>query len=65
MCVIANACATSTGLFDPIEPIGDFAKNTNSGFMSMALMVRRHWLGKIHPFAQRNRQSLLYHLGCS
>ena len=24
MCVIANACATSTGLFDPIDAMGDF-----------------------------------------
>ena len=24
MCVVANACATSTGLFDPIDTIGDF-----------------------------------------
>ena len=26
MCVVANACATSTGLFDPIESIGDFCQ---------------------------------------
>lgn len=24
MCVVANACATSTGLFDPLEAMGDF-----------------------------------------
>lgn len=26
MCVVANACATSTGLFDPINAMGDFCK---------------------------------------
>jgi len=26
MCVVANACATSTGLYDPIEEIGHFCK---------------------------------------
>lgn len=26
MCVVANACATSTGLFDPIDRIGDFCQ---------------------------------------
>ena len=24
MCVVANACATSTGLYDPIDAMGDF-----------------------------------------
>ena len=26
MCVVANACATSTGLFDPIDAMGDFCQ---------------------------------------
>lgn len=26
MCVVANACATSTGLFDPLDRIGDFCQ---------------------------------------
>ena len=27
MCVVANACATSTGLYDPISQMGDFCEN--------------------------------------
>ncbi|MDA9107255.1 aminotransferase class V-fold PLP-dependent enzyme [Flavobacteriaceae bacterium] len=27
MCVVANACATSTGLYDPISEMGDFCEN--------------------------------------
>ena len=29
MCLIANACSTSTGLFDPIKELGDFCEDNN------------------------------------
>ena len=29
MCLIANACATSTGLFDPLDQMGDFCEKYN------------------------------------
>jgi len=32
MCLIANACATSTGLFDPLDQIGDFCQKYNIWF---------------------------------
>ena len=32
MCLIANACATSTGLFDPLDELGDFCKQNNIWF---------------------------------
>ena len=32
MCLIANACATSTGLFDPIDLMGDFCEKNNIWF---------------------------------
>ena len=32
MCVVANACATSTGLFDPIDAMGDFCIEHNLWF---------------------------------
>ena len=32
MCVVANACATSTGLFDPLDAMGDFCRNHNLWF---------------------------------
>ncbi len=32
MCLIANACATSTGLFDPLDKLGDFCKQNNIWF---------------------------------
>lgn len=32
MCVVANACATSTGLFDPIDAMGDFCLEHNLWF---------------------------------
>ena len=32
MCLIANACATSTGLFDPLDHIGDFCQKYNIWF---------------------------------
>ena len=39
MAVVANACATSTGLFDPIEEMASFCKKIVFGFMLMELMV--------------------------
>ena len=32
MCLIANACATSTGLFDPLDQMGDFCEKYNIWF---------------------------------
>ena len=32
MCLIANACATSTGLFDPLDEMGDFCEKNNIWF---------------------------------
>ena len=32
LCLIANACATSTGLFDPLEEMGDFCQKHNLWF---------------------------------
>jgi len=32
MCVVANACATSTGLFDPIDAMGDFCEENKLWF---------------------------------
>ena len=32
MCVIANACATATGLYDPIDEIGHFCEENNLWF---------------------------------
>ena len=32
MCVVANACATSTGLFDPIDAMGDFCQENKLWF---------------------------------
>ncbi len=32
MCLIANACATSTGLFDPLDQMGDFCEKNNIWF---------------------------------
>ena len=32
MCIVANACATSTGLFEPLELIGDFCKKHSIWF---------------------------------
>ena len=32
MCVVANACATSTGLFDPLEAMGDFCQEQQLWF---------------------------------
>ena len=32
MCVVANACATSTGLFDPIDAMGDFCQKNKLWF---------------------------------
>ena len=32
MCVVANACATSTGLFDPLDAMGDFCQEQQLWF---------------------------------
>ncbi len=56
MCIVANACATSTGLFDPIAAMGDFCEKHNVWFhvdgahggAALAAPNNKHHLNGIH-----------------
>ena len=65
MALIANACATSTGLFDPIDEMANFCRKHKIWFHvdgahgSVALLSKKH----DHKLNGLKKQT--HHLGCT